>query len=520
MRKYLILLLACTMMTSLSSLAQSKPDRIILIDGTSQKVVIKGENRDRQKIQYYFWESDPGNMRSVYYRDIHKILYSYGAVREFNPLDEEASVADDIFGDFENEESYIVPDIDNNMLVAVDETQATLLDFSWTKDRLKILRPDHYVRRRRRRSRYSSSPRIRQWEEVEMDYVKGVVVPGQIMLAPTTDVEGTLNDSTGWIQLLNGLRYAANSIEVRDDKVNFVEYYTRKVFEWNIVDVTSLIWEGGESGLEFIGDGDEFSPGSIFDDEDVDIGFEDDPGSRGDEEDTISDILSDSNTPENDKQSSAKFKSTNGKPSFLPPASWPLKEASTQLSMRVNSSLIPSQSTYSLFPRGKRATTLGDVKKRLDDIIQENDYIDCRYYAIPGGFLMMTPIEKFLKDGSRPTWYERNDVQGEFPLNAKFPEMVEKLALNDPSNYRMLVFVVTDQEKVYGEAQMHMEGQKDLPASSKLTKVNKNHKVTFMVYEWSQLTRGKSGSYNPRGRHQLAGFTHLDKSGLWELIQK
>ncbi len=518
MRNLLFLLL--TLVLSFQALhAQRRPDLVYLTDGSVQRVVIRGEDHAKKLLHFNPWEGSRDRMQSRDLDQVHKIVYSYGDERVLNPLSEDADMADDIFGNFDEvEEEFLpVPAVENITLLLSDDTQAQLLDYSWTFDRLKLLRPRRYTNPRRgSRYSYSSRNRAPQWERIDLGYVEGVLLPGRVRLHSIREAQPTINDSTGWVQLRNGLKYAARSIEIRDRNVTFEEYYTRKVFKWEVKDVNYLVWEYQQGAVDFLRPGEAVGDTEIY--------------TRGEEGSTdIEDILGKINNKQASGGKAVKEEKNEegikieGKPADFDPLPFPIQEPSSLLQMEINSrSILNNNQGYALFSSGKKAEDLGDVRQRLDYLFNSKNYQDLRYYPVSGGFILLTPIEKFLDDGSSASWYQRFDIDASLPpkANRNFSERLENISFQKPGFYRMFAVVISDESKTFGLSQTKVSGGENLEAPLLKLRLNSSHKATFMVFEWSQISSGTTAEFKQRGQNKHSTYIHLKKSGLLEEMEK
>ncbi|MCI4667201.1 MAG: hypothetical protein MRZ79_03505 [Bacteroidia bacterium] len=519
--------------------AQSKPDFLFLIDGTVERVVIRGKNNSRKLIQYTRWNGNKEKIESTDFASIHKIVYSYGTEEVFNASssdsesDSDEDILDILFGGVdgvEEEEELAVPDVENSLLLLTDETKTDLVDFSWTANRLKLLRPKRY-KRTRRRSRYNSAYQaIPQWEEIELTYVKGIVLPGKVRLHIISDEMETINDSTGWIELRNGLKYAAQNIEIRDQKVSFEEYYTKKLFQWNASDVNFLVWENKKGGIDFLKPGE-----SSMEGEEGDQGLDGDSydtgnGSRGvdDDGDSNNEGVIENGGGGNGSQGSgglgnrtnpdlAAFK-FEGKPSEFSPIGFPILEPSSILRMRINPT---TSSTNSLFSKGNAANEIGEVKERLAYLFGEKNYQELRYFPIDGGFIMLCPIEKYNSDGSTASFYQRFNVRLKSERRNNFEDAIKNITFLSSGYYRMFAVAVTDVSKPYGNnPSSNVKGASNINSPTAATPINSKHKITFMVYEWVQVEEGKKATLKERGSNSFSAYNHLSFAGILEKINE
>ena len=164
--------------------------------------------------------------------------------------------------------------------------------------------------------------------------------------------------------------------------------------------------------------------------------------------------------------------------------------------------------------------TLGDAAKLINAALDGGGYVDRSYFAAPGGFAMVTRLERIDPDGT-PRQDERWSVQPPPLQSFSVGAYLRALFTAPPGYYRIIVFVVSSQpfaqsaERVSRDealAWLH-EGLNRLPDSIAGASYTERHDATALIYQFEQPGRQEAllvvqGS--PSGRE------HLERAKLWD----
>lgn len=165
-------------------------------------------------------------------------------------------------------------------------------------------------------------------------------------------------------------------------------------------------------------------------------------------------------------------------------------------------------------------STLGAVNKQLIQALQSNGYEQRSYFQTPGGFALVTQMEQFKADGSPKTGANR---WKDYPVQENFEgvwEYLKSLVMSTPGNFRIFVFIVTDQP--YGQSSRRVgkqeavgwlsNGLNRLPPRIAAMPINDQHYLDVLVYEFEAQQGTKvcqqkwPGIVNTQIHLQKAGF--------------
>jgi hypothetical protein len=122
----------------------------------------------------------------------------------------------------------------------------------------------------------------------------------------------------------------------------------------------------------------------------------------------------------------------------LPPFPWPAPKPSAQLELQP-----------AVFGSVR---TLGDVDARLTAKLAAHGYENLRYYAAPGGFALVAPIERITALGAPLPDPKRFSLASVSLFDGCGVHLLSCLLHADPGRYRVIVFVVTDGVVISGAA--------------------------------------------------------------------
>lgn len=169
------------------------------------------------------------------------------------------------------------------------------------------------------------------------------------------------------------------------------------------------------------------------------------------------------------------------------------------------------------------APVLGEVARRLEQAFDSAGYGERTYYRIPGGFALVSRIEHIRADASPMPDPERWVVDTP-RVRAGFIDHIRALFNAPPGFYRVIVFVVTDQDFVAAEQaptatearEWLTGGGLRLPAGIALQPYGARHYTTALIYEFER--RSNQAQASVRDPSPAPGRTHLDRAGLWQAL--
>lgn len=166
---------------------------------------------------------------------------------------------------------------------------------------------------------------------------------------------------------------------------------------------------------------------------------------------------------------------------------------------------------------------LGDMCAMLTRILNQADYWEYSIYPAPGGFAIVTRVERFKRDGTTPAPDERfilNDNLG----HLSFSEYVKGLVFAPEGLYRTITFVVTDRiidsysKELSRQSALDFvaTGPSGLPDSTAGQGFTPRHSITVLIYEFRTGGRRQPVTTNIPGVIDAAG--HLRGARLNQLV--
>jgi len=216
-------------------------------------------------------------------------------------------------------------------------------------------------------------------------------------------------------------------------------------------------------------------------------------------------------TPEAPQGPQAPSKTANVMPNF----EWPPPEASAE-------EVIPD---VFLRKSGKDSVLFRDVDHILTSALDRCGYSDCSYYAVPGGFAVVTRIEQINSDGTPKRGDSRWSVKTP-PISpfSDFPQYLKVLFKGNPGYYRVIVFIFTPYGFTQGAKGPSREvvegwfsgGFNVLPEEAGALLYTKAHRCTALIYEFKKTA--KQATLIIPG--SITGKAHLERSRLWSVLQR
>lgn len=185
---------------------------------------------------------------------------------------------------------------------------------------------------------------------------------------------------------------------------------------------------------------------------------------------------------------------------------------------------------YSAFSRIGRewvapaaSATLGSVARRLETAFDAAGYGERSYYRVPGGFALVSRIEQIRPDATSVDPPARWAVESP-TVHAGFIDHIRALFNAPPGFYRVIVFMVTDQDfaasdrtPTSSEARSWtLSGSLRLPESIGALPYTDRHDATALIYEFERPADQSEARL--RVPSDMPGQVHLEKAGIWRAL--
>ena len=200
----------------------------------------------------------------------------------------------------------------------------------------------------------------------------------------------------------------------------------------------------------------------------------------------------------------------------FPVFEWPPPEPSARAQ-------VPSSSL-----RGSRSgpTRLIDVAQKLERAFAEAGYGEGSYYAVPGGFALVSQLEQISASGDPKPDGERWEATPRPKRVFSLTSYLEALFKANPGHYRIVVFIVTPHLFAPKNRQVGLEAAQDwlafglnkLPPSVGILEFTEEFACTALIYEFEQPSRDAKPRL--KAPSSLSGRAHLEKARLWATLAK
>ena len=190
----------------------------------------------------------------------------------------------------------------------------------------------------------------------------------------------------------------------------------------------------------------------------------------------------------------------------------------------------PQPSATEVLPRdllnvGVSSAQLKDIDAKFTDALDLTGYYENSYFAVPGGFALVTRLEQIESDGTPKAEPERWSIEvapGSFSLAKYFRQLI----VGTPGYYRVIVFVVTRYSFSQSNAQVTRkeatswlnEGLNSLPTELALLYYTDDYDTTALIYEFARPTENDQA--NLTDPSTLLGRVHIERSGIWSALQQ
>ena len=169
-----------------------------------------------------------------------------------------------------------------------------------------------------------------------------------------------------------------------------------------------------------------------------------------------------------------------------------------------------------------KKATLGDAERQLAAALDLNGYSNRSYFAVPGGFAIVTQLEQFDPETGKP---KEGKVRWlDYPVRefSNLLEYFETLILPKPADCRLFLLMVLDTTyQANGKAPTHEEvsdwleqgSRTGLPAIVKKCPLNDNFSYNVHVYEFRTFVTDKH-NHRLQCKGTLNAGDHLKRAGL------
>ena len=170
---------------------------------------------------------------------------------------------------------------------------------------------------------------------------------------------------------------------------------------------------------------------------------------------------------------------------------------------------------------GAPTATLNDVHERLRRVLDETGFSPAELFAAPGGFALITKMERIHDDGTSYTGSERW-TQGKIPLHSlSLKDYLTSLFFDAPGEFRVFVFVIStmqpfppehpskEQEDKARDLEL-LQGGRVLPSSIASLPWKDRHGYV-LLYRFERRLGEPAAEVRPE---PLPLRTHLEKAGM------
>jgi hypothetical protein len=168
---------------------------------------------------------------------------------------------------------------------------------------------------------------------------------------------------------------------------------------------------------------------------------------------------------------------------------------------------------------------LMDVAGRLLAALDSAGYAERSFYAVPGGFALVSRIEQIYPDGRPKEGDNRWPVKVEPPRVFSLTSYFRALFTSAPGFYRVIAFIVTNRPLVQVPEAARFQSPRDwvwsgankVPTTIGFMDYTSEVSCTALIYEFHQVSKGSSAVLQMPG--ELPGRTHLERSSLMRFLK-
>ena len=164
--------------------------------------------------------------------------------------------------------------------------------------------------------------------------------------------------------------------------------------------------------------------------------------------------------------------------------------------------------------------SLEKVALQIQTALETNGYYERRWFAVKDGFVVMTHMEQFKKNGKSLSGRERWSKQ----VHVSFWDGIWG---EEKGYFRWIVFIVTtkvlkETHAKFGIAELNglfaQGAQSGFPRHIERIPFEKSHNCIALIYEFEKYTEGTEMLFNTES--ELAGKTHLEKAGILKALNE
>lgn len=170
------------------------------------------------------------------------------------------------------------------------------------------------------------------------------------------------------------------------------------------------------------------------------------------------------------------------------------------------------------YPINGTDTKFGEVEQRITKALHDCGYTECGYYEIPGGFAIVTRLERLQQDNISIDPDARWEIDRSPLLSFEVFAYFRALITANPGRFRLFVFTVTTKELRFQQSIPSMDNamnwattsNKRLPQDLAHQKAQEECKLTCLVYQFQKDEH--KVQFIDHGKY--TGYEHLQRSGL------
>ena len=187
---------------------------------------------------------------------------------------------------------------------------------------------------------------------------------------------------------------------------------------------------------------------------------------------------------------------------------------------------MPKSSQWGQIPdqlMGSPSAALSDIYSTLHQLLTLTGFSEPGIFSAPGGFAVVTQVERIHEDGSPYTGVDRW-TKGKLPLHSlSLSEYLSSLFFDTPGEFRLFVFVVSAQQPFQGDKPMEEDQARELALAGGRTlppKLSaqpwKDRHCYVLLYHFERKLGEPATVVRPE---PLALKIHLEKAGMQALAK-
>jgi hypothetical protein len=186
----------------------------------------------------------------------------------------------------------------------------------------------------------------------------------------------------------------------------------------------------------------------------------------------------------------------------------------------------PRASTWEVIPdallvsSGRPAPTFGEIQARLSNALEAGGYQQRSFFAVPGGFALVTQVERVSPDGVSER--EGRWLVARAPSTFSLESYLRQLLFAPQGRYRLVVFVITDVSfsasggfiTASEASDLAMRGANTLARDISAIRYSADHHCTALIYEFEKTNTDPQLVVPSR----LPGREHLIRARIWAAL--